>query len=167
MCKKLLVRQLKNYQNYHTKFWTRLTHFIGVPLIIFSLITLTSWIHIRIPSFFDMPLSWLLSIIVLIYYCLLDITFAAVTAILFLIFNLIVSLTMKDCPSWISFQVFLYTFILGVMFQFIGHLIEKKKLAFMADIKQFLTAPIFLVAEVFFYFGLKLDLKQTPPETHL
>ncbi len=164
MCKKLLTKQLKAYHQYHTKCWTQITHFIGVPLIIFSLIILTSWAHIRVPGFFDMPLSWLLSIIVLVYYFFMDITLAAVLTVIFIIFNVIVSIAMKNRPSWISLQVFLFMFIIGWVFQFVGHFIEKKKPAFFDDFKQTLIAPLYLTAEAFFYFGLKSDLKKAIEE---
>lgn len=164
MLQHLLASQLKAYQQYHTGYWSKLTHFIGVPLIIFGLLTLTSWVHIRIPGFFDMPLSWLLSIIAVAYYFLLDMLFAVVIALVFIIFNIVISLFIKNAPSWLSVQAFLYTFIVGWVLQFIGHLIEKKKPALLDDLKQVLTAPLFLVAEVFFYFGKKQKLKKAMDE---
>lgn len=160
MCKKMLARKLKMYHDYHSKCWTQLTHYIGVPLVIFGLLTITSWVHIRVPTVFDMPLPWLLSIAALVYYMLLDTAFAAVLAVFFIIFNVIISLAIKNQPSWLSFKVFLITFILGWILQFIGHVIEKKKPAFLDDLKQILTAPLFLVAEIFFYFGQKQGLKK-------
>jgi len=164
MCKKLFITKLKMYQEYHANYLTKISHFIGVPLLFFSLLTLTSWVHIRVPHFFDMPLAWLLSIAALIYYFMMDITLAGVVAGVFLLFNLIISLAVKNQPSWASLQVFLYTFILGLIFQFLGHFIEKKKPVLKDELRQLIFIPMCLVAQAFFYFGQMTALKKEAEE---
>lgn len=164
MCKKLFISKLKMYQEYHTNCWTKVSHFISVPLIIFSLLTLTSWVHILVPHFFDLPLAWILSIAALVYYFMMDITLAAVLTGVFLIFNLIISLAIKNEPSWVSLQVFLYTYILGFILQFVGHFIEKKKPVLLDELRQFPFAPMCLAAEGFFYFGKMQTLKKAVEE---
>lgn len=164
MCKKLFITNLKMYQEYHANCWTKVSHFIGIPLLLFSLLTLTSWVHILVPKFFDLPLAWILSIAVLVYYFMMDITLAAVLTGVFLVFNLIISLAVKNEPSWTSLQVFFYTFVLGVILQVVGHFIEKKKPALRDELKQLIFIPMCLAAEGFFYFGQMQALKKALEE---
>lgn len=160
MCNINLAEKLKQYQECHSKCATKITHFIGVPLVLFALMTLASWIHIRVPGLFDISLLWVLSVAVLIYYYFMDVILAAVVTVMFLVFALIISLVFKEAPSALSIQAFLYTFIIGVILQLIGHFIEKKKPALMDGFKQGLIAPMFLAAELMFALGQKQDLKE-------
>jgi uncharacterized membrane protein YGL010W len=154
-----LAELLSSYQSYHTKFATRVTHYIGIPLVVFSLLIFFGWIHIKVPNVFDLPLSWLITIAVLIYYAFLDITFAGTLAIVFLILNLIASYFSLPAPTWLGVKVFFITFIVGWAFQFVGHLLEGNKPAFLTNAIQLLVAPLFLTAEAFFALGYKQDLQ--------
>lgn len=154
-----LAELLSSYQSYHTKFVTRVTHYFGIPLVVFSLLIFLGWIHIKVPNVFDLPLSWIITIAVLIYYAFLDITFAGVLAIAFLILNLIASYFSLPAPTWLGFKVFAITFILGWALQFLGHLLEGNKPAFLTNTIQLLVAPLFITAEAFFALGYKHDLQ--------
>ena len=50
------------------------------------------------------------------------------------------------------------TFIVGWVIQFIGHIYEKAKPAFMDDIMGLVIGPLFLMAEVYFACGLEKQL---------
>ena len=55
---------------------------------------------------------------------------------------------------WLAISVF----IVGWVFQLIGHQYEKAKPAFIDDLNQLLIGPFFLMAEVYFILGLEKDL---------
>jgi uncharacterized membrane protein YGL010W len=65
-----------------------------------------------------------------------------------------------ESALWIAIA----TFVLGWIIQFIGHIYEKAKPAFMDDIMGLIIGPLFLMAEVYFALGLekKLDKDITP-----
>lgn len=149
----------QTYQLQHTTLINKIAHFIGVPLLIFSILIFLSWIHISVPYTFDTTLAWLLSFTALIYYVFFDMIFAGVLAIIFILLNVIALLITGNAPSWAGFTVFLVTFILGGILLLIGHLVEGKKPAFMNNHKQLLIAPLFLVAEAFFYFGYRTEIR--------
>jgi len=166
MCKIDLTKKLNRYEEYHTKCATKVTHFIGIPLVIFAIMTLASWIHIRVPGFFDISLLWIFSITVLVFSYFMDVMLAAVVTVMFLVFALIISLVLKEAPSWLNLQVFLYTFIIGLVLQLVGHFIETKKLSLGKDYMLVLIAPLFLAAELMSYFGLRKKVSKSNADEH-
>lgn len=155
-----LARNLAFYGKYHTKLITQITHYIGIPLIAFSLMILFSWVHIKVPNAFDTTLAWLLTALAIIYYLFLDFIMGATLGIVLIILNLIASYLTKNVPSWHSFKIFIVAFIIGIIFLLVGHLFESKRPAFMSNLKYILMGPMFLVAEIFFCLGYKKDLQQ-------
>lgn len=154
-----VAKYLAAYQSFHTKCITQITHFIGVPLIIFALLILFGWVHVRVPNLFDMPLAWLLTLIVLIYYFFLDITLAAAMTVFLVLLNLLAAYFSQPVPTWHAGKIFIITFVLGWALQFIGHIFESKKPAFLSNLKHLIIAPLFLMAELFFCCGWKKDLQ--------
>ncbi|MES9868067.1 MAG: Mpo1-like protein, partial [Candidatus Thiodiazotropha sp. LLP2] len=57
---------------------------------------------------------------------------------------------------WIAISVF----VIGWIFQLIGHKYEKAKPAFIDDLNQLLIGPLFLMAEVYFALGWEKSLAQ-------
>jgi len=155
-----LAELLTVYNRFHQNKMTKITHYIGVPLIIYSLLVLLGWVHIRVPNVFDMPLAWLLTILVIIYYLFLDLLIGAALGVVFVLLNVIATLSSGNSPSWLSLQLFLYPFIIGWIIQLVGHFFEKKKPAFTQGFGQMIVAPIYLMTELFFCFGYKQKLKQ-------
>ena len=58
---------------------------------------------------------------------------------------------------WLSWSIGL--FVVGWVFQFIGHYFEGRKPAFVDDIMGLAIGPLFVVAEVVFMLGFRKDLK--------
>lgn len=65
--------------------------------------------------------------------------------------------TLGYASIWLGITVF----VIGWIFQFIGHKYEKAKPAFIDDLNQLLIGPFFLMAEVFFMLGLEGELDNT------
>ncbi len=141
------------YAAYHRNRWNRLTHFIGVPAIIFAILIPMSWVSLGE----DLSLAHLFLGAVLAYYFLLDVPLALATAVavgaLFLAAKLAAGTGIAS--GWIWFGVF---FAGGWIFQLAGHVFEGRRPALADNLFQIFIAPIFLVAEAFFALGLKRDL---------
>jgi uncharacterized membrane protein YGL010W len=150
---KTLDQQLAVYAAYHRNRWNRLTHFIGVPAIIFAILIPMSWVSLAE----DVSLAHVFLGAVLAYYFLLDVPLALATAVasaaLFLAAKLAAGTGIAS--GWIWFGVF---FVGGWIFQLVGHVFEGRKPALADNLFQIFVAPIFLVAEAFFALGLKRDL---------
>ena len=54
--------------------------------------------------------------------------------------------------------IFAFTFITGWTLQLLGHRIEKRRPALVDNFMQVFSAPIFLVSELVFHFGLRHSL---------
>jgi uncharacterized membrane protein YGL010W len=141
------------YAAYHRNRWNRLTHFVGVPAIIFAILIPMSWVSLAE----DVSLAHVFLGAVLAYYFLLDVPLALATAVasaaLFLAAKLAAGTGIAS--GWIWFGVF---FVGGWIFQLVGHVFEGRKPALADNLFQIFVAPIFLVAEAFFALGLKRDL---------
>jgi len=150
---KTLDQQMAVYAAYHRNRWNRLTHFIGVPAIIFAILIPMSWVSLGE----DLSLAHLFLGAVLAYYFLLDVSLALATAVavgaLFLAAKLAAGTGIAS--GWIWFGVF---FAGGWIFQLVGHVFEGRRPALADNLFQIFIAPIFLVAEAFFALGLKREL---------
>ncbi|MEC4727852.1 DUF962 domain-containing protein [Shewanella sp. D64] len=162
---KSAVEQLSTYKSVHLNSKNINTHFVGVPLIIWSLFLLLNLIPI---SFFtvenlgiNLNVASVFAIGVLIYYVKLHARLAIGLA-LFIIPVLYTSslVAQMSVALWIALAVF----AIGWVIQLIGHQYEKAKPAFIDDLNQLLIGPFFLMAEVYFLLGFEQELdKQVTP----
>jgi uncharacterized membrane protein YGL010W len=150
---KTLDQQMAVYAAYHRNRWNKLTHFIGVPAIIFAILIPASWISIGD----GVTLAHVLVGAVLAYYFLLDVPLAfAATVAAGAIFFAARLVSETDATSgWIWFGAF---FAGGWVFQLVGHAFEGRRPALADNLFQIFVAPIFLVAEVLFALGFRRDV---------
>lgn len=150
---KTLDQQMAIYAAYHQNRWNKLTHFIGVPAIIFAILIPLSWISVGD----SVTLAHVLLAAVLAYYFLLDAPLALATALAsaaLLFAARLVSAT-GSASGWMWFGA---CFAGGWILQLAGHAFEGRRPALADNLFQVFVAPIFLVAEVFFALGLKRDV---------
>jgi len=141
------------YAAYHRNRWNRLTHFIGVPAIIFAILIPMNWV-----SFGEgVTLAHVFMGAVLAYYFLLDVplAFATTVVVTALLLAARAAAGTGVASGWIWSGAF---FIGGWIFQLVGHVFEGRKPALADNLFQIFIAPIFLVAELFFALGLKRDV---------
>jgi uncharacterized membrane protein YGL010W len=141
------------YAAYHRNRWNRLTHFIGVPAIIFAILIPMNWL-----SFGEgVTLAHVFVGVVLAYYFLLDVPLALATTVAVAALLLAAKAVAGTgvASGWIWFGAF---FVGGWVFQLVGHVFEGRRPALSDNLLQIFIAPIFLVAEVFFALGLKRDV---------
>ncbi|MGM0480676.1 MAG: DUF962 domain-containing protein [Pseudomonadota bacterium] len=158
MSSKSIAEHLAQYANYHRDRRNVMTHLIGIPLIVVALLILLSRPEIRLGYFILTPAN-LVVFAAVIFYIRLDIRLGLLmTALLWLALAVARNAATLDTTVWLSWGIGL--FVVGWIFQFIGHYFEGKKPAFMDDIMGLAIGPLFVVAELLFMLGLRADLKK-------
>lgn len=152
---KTLDQQMAVYAAYHRNRWNRLTHFIGVPAIVFAILIPMCWV----PIGDGVTLAHLFLGAVLAYYFLLDVPLAVATGFATCALYLAAKLAAGTgfSSGWIWSGAF---FAGGWVLQLTGHVFEGRKPALADNLFQIFIAPIFLVAELFFALGLKLEVRE-------
>ena len=155
---KTLAQQMAVYNAYHRNERNKMTHFIGVPLIVLALLIPMSWFRLQIGSV-AITGAMLFVAMVTIWYLLLDIPLAVLTiaGVLPLLWAADAIAAQGTTFGWIAFTI---AFVGGWVFQLVGHAIEGRRPALVDNFLQIFVAPVFLVAEALFHFGQRLDLKR-------
>jgi uncharacterized membrane protein YGL010W len=146
------------YAAYHQDARNKATHFVGVPVIVFSLLIPLGWLRMEVGG---LPLSAALvvSALLLLYYLALDLPLGlAMTAVFALM--LWGAEPLSQAAFGASLAWFLVLFVGGWALQLWGHVFEGRKPALVDNLFQVFVAPIFLAAEVFFALGYKPKLHE-------
>jgi uncharacterized membrane protein YGL010W len=159
---KNLEEQMAFYAAYHQDARNKATHFVGVPVIILSLVIPLAWPRVELGA---MPLTaaMLFAFVVLAYYLALDLFLGMAMAVLTLglvwLGHQIAALGAG--PAWAWFGVL---FVGGWILQLVGHGFEGRRPALTDNLFQIFVAPIFLCAEIFFALGYKPGLHRAVQE---
>jgi uncharacterized membrane protein YGL010W len=150
--------QLSSYKSVHFNKNNIKTHFIGIPLIVWAITVLLSLTHFTITLASDLLTftpAIVLYTIALLYYFNLHAKLAF-GMLFYIVINIYLAslISPMDYALWVAIS----TFITGWIIQFIGHIYEKAKPAFFDDIMGLVIGPLFLMAEVYFAFGLEKKL---------
>lgn len=151
---KSFVDYLSQYAAYHRDKRNIATHFVGIPMIVAAVAMLLSrpvFMHLD-----GVALSPALAVVVLtaIFYLRLDLRFGlAMTAFLLFCLWLGQLVAGASTPVWLGWGIGL--FVVGWVFQFVGHYYEGKKPAFVDDLIGLIIGPLFVAAEIAFALGLR------------
>lgn len=157
---KTLVEQLSTYKSVHLNKKNIQTHFVGIPLIIWSVALLLTSVGFDIETanvVININLVVVIAVVILAYYFLLSLPLALMALILF---GPIIYSSLSLAEHEYKMVIAIVTFIFGWVLQFVGHGFEKAKPAFVDDLNQLSIGPLFLLAELYFYFGLNKSLEQ-------
>ena len=160
---KTLQQHLTTYAAYHRDRRNIATHFVGIPMIVLAVATLLSRPMVLAGGF---PLSPAVLVVALSvgFYLRLDLRFGAVMAALLALTLLPAhALAAGSTGLWLAAGGGL--FVLGWVIQFVGHIFEGKKPAFVDDLVGLLVGPLFVVAEAGFALGLRRDLHRAIEDT--
>jgi uncharacterized membrane protein YGL010W len=138
---------LSDYALYHQTRGNKICHFIGIPLIMFSLFALLRPLSLM-PSFTAAELLILLSFV---YYLTLDFRLAL---------GMLLVSSALDLAAWkiADLRIGLIALIVGWIFQGIGHAVyEKRSPAFTRNLVHLLIGPLFLLNEL-----LRVRTVETP-----
>ncbi|HHP0346829.1 DUF962 domain-containing protein [Acinetobacter baumannii] len=153
-----LEQKLSQYAAYHLNHQNILTHFIGIPLIVFSILCLTARAGIDIGNF-KVTLAMVLIAFSTIYYLFLDKVFALIMLmILVAVYPLASQIAELSLGQWLAASIGF--FVVGWAFQFVGHYFEKKKPAFVDDVIGLAIGPLFVLAEFIFMLGFRKPLHE-------
>ena len=144
---------LTQYAQYHRDRRNIVTHFIGIPLIVFALGILLSRPAYALGGWTISP-AWLIFAPLAAWYLtrgqfMLGVMVSAVMA---LMLGLAHHWTLASSTStWLAWGVGI--FVLGWIFQFVGHYYEGRRPAFVDDLVGLAVGPMFVVAEGLFAIG--------------
>ena len=150
-----LEQHLTQYAAYHRDKRNIATHFVGVPMIVFSIVLALAQINLG-----GIHFGWVAILIASIYYCWLDRTLGVSMTILLGMSGVLASLVSMQSGIAAGLTSALLLFIVGWVIQFVGHKYEGMKPAFVDDIMGLVIGPLFVLAEAFFLLGLKQDLRR-------
>ena len=149
---RLALDLLSQYAEYHRDRRNIVSHFIGVPMIVFALGVLLAR-----PSFvlggLALTPAWVVFALAAAWYLSrgnlgLGLAVSAVVGLLLLLAQ---SVAGGGVVSWLAWGIGF--FVAGWVIQFVGHWYEGKKPAFVDDIVGQLVGPMFVTAEALFAFG--------------
>tara|TARA_R110002020_G_scaffold276362_1_gene491724 strand:+ start:266 stop:796 length:531 start_codon:yes stop_codon:yes gene_type:complete len=148
---KTLEDQLSQYATYHRDARNIATHFIGIPMIVVGVAVLLSRPAIELAGIAVSP-ALLAGLAASVYYLKLDWFLGVVMSVLMALSVWAGAvLAAQTRTVWLSAGVGL--FLVGWVFQFIGHFWEGKKPAFIDDVAGLIIGPLFVVAEALFLLG--------------
>ncbi len=155
---KTLEDQLSQYAAYHRDIRNIATHFVGIPMIVVAVAVLLSRPAFALSGFAASP-AMAVALVASIYYLRLDLRLGALMAALM---GLSVWFgawaAAQATPVWLAIGV--GGFVVGWIFQFVGHHWEGRKPAFVDDIMGLVIGPLFVVAEALFGIGLMPVLRE-------
>jgi len=153
-----LVDQLAQYASYHRDHRNIVTHLFGIPMIVLSITVLLARLMLGEVNGHPINLAMIVAALMGVYYLTLDLRLGvAMSGLLALsVFGAIHTATLAT-GAWLT--VGLGLFVVGWIIQFLGHYFEGRKPAFVDDLIGLLIGPLFIVAELSFFFGLRKDVE--------
>ncbi|WP_206957689.1 Mpo1 family 2-hydroxy fatty acid dioxygenase [Trinickia acidisoli] len=165
---KSLTDQLAQYASYHRDRRNIATHFVGIPMIVLALAVLLSrpqWsqgphLNLAALSLAASPALVLFGCAA-IYYIALDVALGLVMAIVSVVCLVVGAyLAQASVVIWAGSGAAL--FIVGWVFQFVGHVAyEHRKPAFADDLIGLIIGPLFVLAEIAFGLGWRSTLRDS------
>ena len=155
---KTLEDQMSFYAAYHQDARNKATHFVGVPVIVFSLMIPLGWLRADIGGL-TVSAALVATALLLLYYLVLDVPLGLATAA---VFGLMLwgAEPLSQAAFGASLAWFVVLFVGGWALQLWGHAFEGRKPALVDNLFQIFVAPIFLAAEAFFALGYKPKLHE-------
>ncbi|MEO8102898.1 MAG: Mpo1-like protein [Betaproteobacteria bacterium] len=151
-----LEQQITQYAAYHRDRRNIATHFVGVPIIVFSVVlALVPW------AIGGVNVALIALAVASIYYLVLDRGLgSAMLLFLFVCYLIAIYINARTGQTPLVMGLAILLFVVGWVIQFLGHRYEGMKPAFTDDIMGLVIGPLFIMTEVFFMLGLKAALKK-------
>ena len=124
------------YASYHSDRRNRICHVIGIPLIVLGILGLMSMVRSSGP----VDLAMVAAVATLIYYAAIDVRGAVISLVVFIVLYLV--------AVRLTWEVNLAAFVLGWVFQLIGHRFEGTKPKFLENLIYLLIGPLYIFEEV-------------------
>lgn len=129
----------EEYEDVHRHPINRLTHKIAIPVIVFHIVAMLSWVPIVDLGGFELNLAHLAYLGTVIWYLGMSVKLGLIMAVLFALCFPLAAIT-----SW---PVVVALAVVGWLVQLAGHAVwEKRSPAFMRNLVQALVGPLYFVA---------------------
>lgn len=161
---------MTQYAAYHRDRRNIATHFVGIPLIVFAISVLFARAEFTVG---DTPMNaaiivW--AVTTLWYLTRGNLVLGTATAVVNgALTALAMTAAQGTTTGWLI--VGIGSFVIGWVFQFVGHYYEGKKPAFVDDLVGLLVGPMFVVGEAMFMLGwgakLLAEIERRVGPTHL
>ena len=161
---------LAQYALYHRDRRNIVSHFVGVPMIVFGIGVLLA--RATVPAFgLSLTPAWIAFALSAAWYLTrgnlaLGITVSAAVGVLIRLGHEVAG---GGVATWLAWG--LGFFVVGWVIQFVGHWYEGKKPAFVDDLVGLLVGPMFVTAELMFMLGwnkpLLAEIERRSGPTHL
>lgn len=160
MANELFRSQLASYASVHRDWRNKATHFVGIPVIVFSLLLILSLWRFEVGER-QWTLSLAVAIVAVLGWMALDLGIGIVIGLLMAVAwyaaHALAGALASVLAVWIAF---LALFVGGWILQFVGHHYEGKRPALIDNIFQGFIGPMFLVAETMVMMGRRTDLAE-------
>ncbi len=155
--RRIFLRQLAAYAQYHRDPHNCATHFVGIPMLFLAVILPLDALRIPIDHH-QVPLAIILTLPAIVGWILLDLGVGA--ALLLLLCPLFVVAALIDRHGLpLMWWTTALLFVVGWLFQLLGHSVfERRRPAFVDDLSHTLIGPMFVVAKLLVWLGLRSDL---------
>ena len=135
-----LMAHFADYAAFHGTPGNKACHYVGIPLIVLALLALLARVPLVELGGYNVTLAEVALVAVTAYYLTLD---AALAAIM-LAASVGLLMLGRPLPVWVSAALF----VLGWIFQLIGHYVyEKRSPAFFRNLAHLLVGPLWIVAK--------------------
>lgn len=162
----LFRRQLASYSSVHRDRRNKATHFVGIPLIVFSLQLIFSLWRFELGDR-TWTMAFALGCLAVLAWMALDLgiglAMALIMAVTWYAAEALAAQLASAQAVWIAFIVL---FVGGWALQFLGHHYEGRRPALLDNIFQGFIGPMFLVAETMVMMGRRHDLAAAMGEGH-
>ena len=161
---------LSQYAEYHRDRRNIVTHFVGIPMIVFAVGVLLARPGFHVGGLTLTP-AWVVYIASVLWYLSRGtlVLGAAVSAAVGVLMLLAHQVSSGSVANWLTWGIGF--FVLGWVIQFLGHWYEGKKPAFVDDLIGLLVGPMFIVAEAMFALGwnkqLLAEIERRVGPTHI
>ena len=153
-----LVSHLASYAAYHRDRRNIATHFLGIPMILLAAQGLLALIPSPLEAL-PAPAMLATTLVCAFWYLRLDLRLGS-AMVLQLTLGALLVLDRMGAPGVRLGREALWVFIAGWVIQFLGHLFEGRKPAFLDDLRGLLIGPLFVMAELGFLLGLRTPLRK-------
>lgn len=154
---KTLVDHLSMYAAYHRDQRNIVTHLVGIPMIVLSIVVLLSRWHTELAGV-PVSVATVLVVITCVFYLWLDLPLGVLMSLLLAVMHQGGhAIAGWAFAPWLGMGIGL--FVAGWAIQFLGHYFEGKKPAFVDDITGLIIGPLFVVVELVFGLGMRRELR--------
>jgi len=148
---------LASYGRYHRDPRNRLTHYFGVPAIIYAVLIPAALYSVPIDGA-SLGLDRIIVIVAVVGYLIADVRLGLALAVVLGALAAAAEAT-TTLGSAAALSVAAATFVLGWALQLLGHHLEGNRPAFLTNLAQLVIAPLYLCAELAFALGLRSRLR--------